>query len=126
MLHITRVEDLQSLSHYDVIILCAGANSPEFTSLPVQKIKGQLLVAKADIPRSVIGKGYIAKSPHGCILGSTYERSFESEEPDHKRAEEEILAESRRILSRGKILADRELFCWSAPCKTRPLLSNRP
>ena len=91
MLHITRIEDFARLSHYDAIILCAGASSPELTSLPAQKIKGQLLIAKADIPRSVIGKGYIAKSSQGCILGSTYERAFSSEEPDRQRAEEEIL-----------------------------------
>lgn len=39
----------------------------------------------------MIGKGYIAKSSQGCILGSTYERAFSSEEPDRQRAEEEIL-----------------------------------
>jgi glycine/D-amino acid oxidase-like deaminating enzyme len=99
-LHLQKIENLGQLAHYDQIVIATGAGTlffPECKTVKIELIKGQLLVcsypSSLKLPRSVIGKGYIAKEKKAgvCVLGSTYERGFTSDLPDLNKARDEIL-----------------------------------
>ena len=82
---LNEIEDLGSLSDFDLIVLTAGAgikHFPEFETLPISTLKGQVLKCRSDqLPKaSSICKGYIALSqePQTCFIGSTYQRGDQS------------------------------------------------
>lgn len=86
-----KITDTQKLYRYDKIILCVGHRLKDFEegkNLPVEKIKGQALIVK--LPRGInpfpiiISKGHISlcKDKRYCQIGSTYERDYDSVDPD--------------------------------------------
>ncbi len=80
------VQDLQELDEYDQIIVAAGAGAlgfAESASLGLRTIKGQVLICEdRPLAESLIAKGYLVKNQGQLILGATYERRFDSEEPN--------------------------------------------
>lgn len=78
-----QIENLNCLDNFDRVLLACGYGVRQFTTLPVEFLKGQLLCYKgeAPYPMSFISKGYIAKNREGFEVGSTYERGFSSEQP---------------------------------------------
>lgn len=95
------------LSHYDQIVVAAGARANTLlsaTPLPLKVNKGQLLVCQQSLchtfPMSIIGDGYVA--PSFCqdrwYLGSTYEHNFSSESPCLETAKALILKRAAQFI----------------------------
>jgi glycine/D-amino acid oxidase-like deaminating enzyme len=75
------IKNIEELTHFDHTVLAAGFEAEKLMELPgFQKIRGQALIVNLseDCP-SILGKGYLAKTPISGIyhLGSTYEHDFE-------------------------------------------------
>lgn len=97
-----KVEDLSSLFSFDAIVIAAGAGSMQFKELENKgfgKTRGQLLVSRwpsdmKPLARSLVGKGYIAKSIDESdplvTIGSTYERGRCDDAVDSDFAKEQI------------------------------------
>ncbi|MCI5052703.1 MAG: FAD-dependent oxidoreductase [Simkaniaceae bacterium] len=74
---------------FDAVVFTVGAGIASFCPwLKVDYLKGQLIECEGSFERSVIDEGYVAVHPEKVFVGSTYERRFESEEPDYERAME--------------------------------------
>lgn len=102
---IRAIQTLQELDQYDTIVLAAGAGSLLFAEsgqFPLKTTKGQVLSVRSShaYPRSVLGKGYLAKTfiPFQYILGSTYERQWTDAKPNLLVAKELILPNARTYL----------------------------
>lgn len=108
-LAVQKVESVEALSDYDLIILAAGGGMLSFKEserFRLKRLKGQVLVARkgkemSPLERSIIGSGYlaIAEDPSLCYIGSTYEKGNFSEEPDVEVAQREILPKLRSYFS---------------------------
>lgn len=92
-LKMEKIESLDSLSGYDLIILAAGAGIRSFKEkegLKINFVKGQILTCKLETPleRSVSSKIYTAltRDPLKCHVGATYERDVIDEVPDKEKA----------------------------------------
>ncbi len=90
---------------FDAVVLAVGARIHSFSmcqTLPLRFIKGQVLrcVRPEWLKRSLVAKGYIActQNPNECIVGSTYEHNFTSEEVDIDEAKAQILPRIARFL----------------------------
>ncbi len=100
----TAVTSLEQIKKYDRIVFCLGAETINAgklleINLPVKAIKGQLLKIKwpdglPPLPFSLVGKGYIVMShdSHFCYAGATFEKEFQTKEPDLKIARELIMS----------------------------------
>jgi glycine/D-amino acid oxidase-like deaminating enzyme len=94
-----KIESLSDLKEFDLIILAAGAGVvqfPECSHLPLRLVKGQVLTVTASGVQSeysLIAQGYLALSetPGVFHLGSTYEKTFSSEEPDLECAQKTLM-----------------------------------
>jgi glycine/D-amino acid oxidase-like deaminating enzyme len=75
-----KITSLKHLSHFDRVVLAAGYETLQFVDLPLEAVKGQVLLCRCEepIPFSLIGNGHIAptEDPHLCQVGSTYEHNF--------------------------------------------------
>jgi glycine/D-amino acid oxidase-like deaminating enzyme len=84
------IKNIEELSCFDHTVLAAGFEAEKLIELPgFQKIKGQALVVNlSESYPSILGKGYLAKTPNSGIyhLGSTYEHDFEKIEIDAKKS----------------------------------------
>lgn len=99
-LQYAHISSLSELEEYDRIILTTGAGIVHFEEakhLKIKLIKGQVLKCAypANVPpieRSILGKGYIAKGDTAEIfhLGSTYERTFQTDIPDRQVAIDQL------------------------------------
>jgi len=86
------INTTKQLVVYDQIILCAGAGLLDFEEakdLPIERIKGQALILKwpENLPKlkmSLTSESHITlcKDSEYCKIGSTYERDFETDDPD--------------------------------------------
>lgn len=104
-----KVDDPLSLKGFDAVVIAAGAGSLQFTSLKKARLgatRGQLLLCSAEdpalkLPRSLVGKGYIASSmsPVDSLVtvGSTYERGRIDDIPDRAYAEAHILPMAQKL-----------------------------
>ena len=94
LLHVQPIQAIGELTGYDQIAVAAGAGLKLFeecAELPIRCIKGQLLTCQHSVERSLIGKGYVGRQKAGCVLGSTYEKSYSHTQPDLELAKELIL-----------------------------------
>jgi glycine/D-amino acid oxidase-like deaminating enzyme len=83
------IQDLQELSHFDKVVVAAGAGVKALLpSLPLSFVKGQVVLCR--VPEGVAlpevsshSKGYLAllKDQKICTIGSTYERQEVDETP---------------------------------------------
>ncbi len=97
---------LDKFRDYDQVVIAAGSGISEWDALcPYFNCnKGQILKCSTPeqlkLERSVIGKGYIAKSESikECVVGSTYEHHFSDENPCREKAEEIIFSQVDRFL----------------------------
>lgn len=97
----TKISSLEELKEYDLVIIAAGAGVATFEEcrdLPLSFIKGQSLTfarpqEMTPLERGAIAKGHITpgESPDVLHVGATYERAFDSEEPDLAKAKELLL-----------------------------------
>ncbi|MCX6991230.1 MAG: FAD-dependent oxidoreductase [Chlamydiae bacterium] len=94
-LHKKEVGRLDELEGFDAIIVAAGVGIfgfKEFSAFRLDTTRGQSLLCSwppslPPLPRSLIGKGYIAKGVEGMFsAGATYERGNRSLEPDLESA----------------------------------------
>lgn len=85
-----RIEDLTSIDAERVIIT-TGAHRG-LHSVPLTQVKGQLLEYDytKQLPYSIISQGYIVTKFGSCLAGSTFEKSFTSQEPDIEVARAEL------------------------------------
>lgn len=95
ILKIEKVESLQALEGYEVVVLAAGAGIrffPEKEHLKINFVKGQVLTCALEEPleRSISSKIYTAVTqwPLQCHVGATYERDVVDEIPDREKAME--------------------------------------
>jgi glycine/D-amino acid oxidase-like deaminating enzyme len=95
------IQNLVNLSmDYDLIIVAGGAeirSLPEFASLPVKPLKGQLLelewpasVRPLELPLNSYAY-LIMKDSHTCIAGATFERNYQTLDPDIEVAYADIM-----------------------------------
>lgn len=95
------IDKLAQLRHFDRVIIAAGSGIPEIEELiefPLTLVKGQLLELEwpdhiPALPFPVNSQAYVVMAADGrsCIAGATYERGFESPQPDIEIAKQEIL-----------------------------------
>lgn len=95
------IERLAQFRHYDRIIVAAGFGTrdiEELQDLPITLVKGQLLELEwpaevPPLPFPVNSQAYVVMSQDGkrCIAGATYERGFESADPDIEVAKQDII-----------------------------------
>lgn len=116
-LEVRKIRTLQELSHFDHVIVAAGAYShllPELAHLPITPVKGQLLQLKwpADrppLPCPINSHVYCVMAPdhQSCFVGATYERSFKHAEADWEVAKKNLLPRVAEVLP---FLADAEVI----------------
>jgi glycine/D-amino acid oxidase-like deaminating enzyme len=74
----------------DQIIVAAGFGTIDLTKEELRCVKGQALVCQAACipPYNLVADGHISLvgNPKRCLVGSTYETEFNSDEPDLKSA----------------------------------------
>lgn len=93
---IEEIQDLADLEEYPIKVLCCGSSIKTFDpTIPLQLVKGQVLVCRAPYPlslHSVVAKGYIAITEDPLIyhIGSSYEHHFKEEGPWMEKAKELI------------------------------------
>lgn len=104
------ISTLEELDHFDHIIVAAGYGVRTFkecSHLNIKFLKGQSLTMEGEPPYtlSAISKGYIAHlgNRETFHLGSTYEREFQSVEPDQEVACA-LLSEKLALCKQAKIL----------------------
>jgi glycine/D-amino acid oxidase-like deaminating enzyme len=91
------------LEAYDRVLIAMGPlckNFPPLKDLPISLVKGQMLDLKwpeniKPLPFSLISNKYIVMRPDqkSCLVGSTYEHTFTSPQPDRVKAIAEIIPE---------------------------------
>lgn len=122
------ISDLSELSGYDAVILATGPQSlsfPELQETRLSLIKGQILELKwpeslSPLPLPINSQAYIVmnRDNKSCIIGSTYERTFTSCEPDADHALNEILPKAAALipaLAGAQVLGCRAGIRVSAP-----------
>jgi len=94
---LSSIKTLAELDSFDAIVLAVGAGILEFQEcchLPLKRTKGQALLCRwpkeklGPLPCSLLSQGHITPTadPEVCQIGSTYERTFSSSDPDPKMA----------------------------------------
>lgn len=122
------VSTLADLNDFDAIIVATGPKTllfPECASLKLHLIKGQILELAwpnnlDPLTMPINSQAYIVmnRDNKSCILGSTYERSFNSTEPDLTTAIQEILPKAAAlipVLANSTILSCRAGIRVSGP-----------
>lgn len=112
------IPSLKELSSYDIAILATGADIrlfPKIESLPLTPLKGQILVLEwpPELPPLSIplnSQAYILMEPGNktCLVGATFERDFETPEPQLNIAVQELIPKAAAMLpalKTAKILA---------------------
>ncbi len=84
-----KLPSLKDLDGYSHVVVAAGSQVSQFfpeLASKISRMKGQLIKFRHAHTQTcpMVGKGYLIKSPgeEALIIGSTYERNFETEEPD--------------------------------------------
>ena len=105
------------LAAYDRILIAMGPlskNFPPLKDLPIAAVKGQILEIKwpkqvQPPPFSLISQKYLVMSPDytSCLVGATYEHTFNSPKVDPQKAKTDILP---HILSFFPSLHDAEII----------------
>jgi glycine/D-amino acid oxidase-like deaminating enzyme len=127
---IAHVNSLDELQEYDQIVIAAGDGVLRFKEcahLNVKLIKGQVLTcAHPTLERSMISKGYLAKSaiPDQCHFGATYERQFTSKEPCLQTALEHLKPKMENFFSPTTILDCKAGVRVAAQGHYRPILEQ--
>ena len=91
------IKELESSGfHFDFVVWATGSaltDSDDWKHIPFHNVKGQTITLRfqspLNLPCSISNLGYFAylnSSPHSLTIGSTYEHSFEQNEPDEKAA----------------------------------------
>ncbi len=96
-----QISSLEELCSYDHIILTTGAwtrSIRECKDLPLTRNKGHLLVMDYPLKETLNGRAYLVPTRQGLIVGSSFEKDFETEEPDIERAKLEILPKAIEII----------------------------
>lgn len=99
--HQQKIDSLDALKEFDRIVVAIGANCgslKELSHLDLRYTKGQILelLWPTDLPALPLALNshiYCVMLPDktSCLVGSTYEKQFASEEPDWEIAKREIL-----------------------------------
>ena len=104
------ISTLADLSHFDQIVVAAGAgirNFPECHHLKVNFVKGQILTCALNAPleRSISAKHYKAVTSSDLIyhLGGTYERDFTNDQPSLETAVSLLQPDSKVLDCRAGI-----------------------
>lgn len=102
------IRSLSELAHFDKILVTMGAAAkslPELSAIKVTPIKGQVLEMRwpeglPPLKFPISSQAYVLMQDGGkrCIAGASYERHFESEEPDQASALEEIMPKLQSYL----------------------------
>ncbi len=115
------VEHLSDLDRFDATVYAMGANTP---GVRVTPIKGQILKLKwpeglSPPSRTIVYKKYLVMVDGGtaCLVGATYERHFESREPDLEVARAQILPDIAELYPE---LADAEILGCYAGVRASP------
>ncbi|MFN4174976.1 MAG: NAD(P)/FAD-dependent oxidoreductase [Parachlamydiaceae bacterium] len=90
---VRRIETIEELSNYDQVVIASGPmRFKEQNEIKTHLLKGQLLEFpfSLDLPSPINSSAYFIKKGSMAILGATFERSFESAEPDFKTAYKEL------------------------------------
>ena len=92
----TLITSLKTLSHFDAIVIAAGAavkSLPEFSHLAIKPIKGQMLeiewpsfLSPLKVPLNSEAYLVMSTNKKRCFVGATFERSFISADPDLETA----------------------------------------
>jgi glycine/D-amino acid oxidase-like deaminating enzyme len=95
------ITDLKQLDDFDQIIIAAGASCrsfPEFAHINLTPVKGQILEFgwpkhRPPLPCAVNSQAYLVMHPHHsyCLAGATFEKDFDTADPDPAIARAEIL-----------------------------------
>lgn len=102
----TEIQSLEQLKEVDLIILATGAlvNQLLDQKLPITQVKGQILEMRwpshlDPLPYAVNSIAYaIMENKEKCIVGATYERGFETLEPNMAFASGDILPKIRQFI----------------------------
>ena len=90
-LEIGTIDHIDALSSFDAVFFATGASHIQGCAFPpFEKVKGQLLEVAFDelLPFAINSSAYIAQFSQGsCILGATFERTWQDEQPDAKLAD---------------------------------------
>jgi glycine/D-amino acid oxidase-like deaminating enzyme len=87
--HQTKIHSLSDLSHFDKLFVCAGYGIKDLQQdLKLKYLKGQSFVFNkmCQHEKGFLTKGYLVPYSNKVIIGSTYERKFESIGPDFNAA----------------------------------------
>jgi glycine/D-amino acid oxidase-like deaminating enzyme len=91
------INSLQDLSAYDAVVIAMGIGSTKFADVKLNPVKGQLLELEwpkdlPPLPFPISSQAYIVMNPDkkSCIVGSTFEKGFESSLPDLNAALAEL------------------------------------
>jgi glycine/D-amino acid oxidase-like deaminating enzyme len=103
-----KVSSLEELKDFDLILAAIGADInelPELKSLRITPVKGQILEVAwpqdaASLPFPLNSQAYLICNEEGdrCIAGATYEKEFQTREPDASVALAEIIPKAQAIL----------------------------
>lgn len=118
----------QDLVGYDKILIAMGPQSknfPPLKDLPLSAVKGQMLELKwpeklAPLPFSLIAQKYIVmrRDQKSCLVGSTFEHTFTTHQPDKAKAVEEIMPKITSFfpaLENAEVLSVRAAFRATTP-----------
>lgn len=88
-----KVHSFKDLDGYSQVVVAAGSQVAQFfpeLASKMSRMKGQLIKFRHAHNQTcpMVGKGYLIKSPdeEALIIGSTYERNFETDGPDPEKA----------------------------------------
>jgi len=123
-----KIHSLEEIDSYDGVILATGSLSRsinELSALPLRNIKGQILEISwpsglAPLPYSINSQAYVVMrdSNQSCIVGATFERSFENEEPQIEIAKHLLLPKLLKLLP--QIAFEPVLGCYAGVRATTP------
>lgn len=101
----SKINDLNSLSDFDLIIVTAGFDSQALLNLPLLPLKGQLLQlgwppSLPPLPFPISSKVYILMDPsnEACWVGATFERKVTSPDIDIEFAKKDLLPKAFDLL----------------------------
>ncbi len=112
---IQKIGSLKELEEFDKVVVCLGASSSTFKetkNIPLSLVKGQILELEwpqnlPPIPYSLNSQVYVTLLNGKCMVGSTFERGYESIQPDLTTATNQLipkLAELYPPLKEAKVI----------------------
>lgn len=99
------ISSLREVEHFNAVVVALGGSIcslPEFSSLPLSFLKGQILELAwqgESLPFPINSQAYLVMGNEGrCLAGGTYERQFQDAKPDIARALAELTPKVRDLL----------------------------